>query len=120
MVGATASFRAGRLPQAGYMAQAERFWRQLGVNPAGQQVFTPASAGAPVPARPAAHIAPPAPPAADDQTPRISHLRQLAQLHNQGALSDAAYAAVKRRILQKDTQLQPPDPESSPSRPPTS
>ena len=43
MSSVTASFRAGRLPQAQYMAQAERFWRQLGMNPAGQQ--TPAPAG---------------------------------------------------------------------------
>ena len=47
---ATASFRTGRLPQARYMAQVEQFWRQLGVNPAGQQLVTPASPGAPVPA----------------------------------------------------------------------
>ena len=40
MASATASFRAGRLPQARYMAQAEQFWRQLGVNPAGQQLVT--------------------------------------------------------------------------------
>ena len=39
MSSATASFRAGRLSQARYMAQAERFWRQLGVNPAGQQLL---------------------------------------------------------------------------------
>ena len=39
--GATASFRAGRLTQDRYMAQVERFWRQLGVNPAGQQPLTP-------------------------------------------------------------------------------
>ena len=41
MSSATALFRAGRVPQAQYMAQAERFWRQLGVNPAGQQPLTP-------------------------------------------------------------------------------
>jgi hypothetical protein len=46
MSGATASFRAGRLTQAGYRAQAEQFWHQLGVNSAGQQLVTPASPGA--------------------------------------------------------------------------
>jgi hypothetical protein len=111
MSSATASFRAGRLSQALYMAQAERFWRQLGVNPAGQQVSTPASPGAPVPVQPAASVRPaapappPAPPpaaAADDQASWISHLHQLAQLHNQGVLSDAAYAAAKRRILEQE------------------
>ncbi len=118
MAAATASFRAGRLSEAGYTAQAERFWRQLGVNPAGQQVLTPASPSTPVPGRPPARAAPPAPPAADDQTPWISHLHQLAELHNQGVLSDAAYAAAKRRVLQHDKQPQPPGPESSPGRPP--
>jgi uncharacterized protein YbaR (Trm112 family) len=95
MSSATASFRAGRLSQDRYMAQAERFWRQLGVNPAGQQLPAPASPGAPAPA-------PPPPPAADDQTSWISHLHQLAQLHSQGVLSDAAYAAAKRRILEQE------------------
>ena len=54
MSSATASFRAGRLSQARYMAQAERFWRQLGVNPGGQQLLTPAHPGAAAPAQPAA------------------------------------------------------------------
>jgi hypothetical protein len=113
MSSATASFRAGRLSQARYMAQAERFWRQLGVNPAGQQLATPASPGAPVPVPPATSVrsaapAPPPPPAADvdvdDRVSWISQLHQLAQLHNQGVLSDAAYAAAKRRILEQDKQ----------------
>jgi hypothetical protein len=43
-------------------------------------------------------------------------LHQLAQLHNQGVLSDAAYAAAKRRILEQDKQ-QEPGPASSPARP---
>ena len=123
MSSATASFRAGRLPQARYMAQAERFWRQLGVNPEGQQLLTAASPGAPVPAQPATSVrsaapAPPAAPAADDQASWISQLHQLAQLHDQGALSDAAYAAAKRRILEQGKQPQPPGPASSPTRPP--
>ena len=107
MSSATASFRAGRLSQDRYMAQADRFWRQLGVNPAGQQVSTPASPGAPVPVQPAASVrsaapAPPPPPAPDDQASWVSHLHQLAQLHSQGVLSDAAYAAAKRRILEQE------------------
>ncbi len=126
MSGATASFRAGRLSQARYMAQTERFWRQLGVNPAGQQLETPASPGAAAPAQPAIPRTSPAPAqsppvAADDQTPWISQLRKLAQLHDQGILSDAAFAAAKQRILEHKKQPQPPGPTaSSPARPPVS
>jgi len=127
MSAATASFRAGRLSRARYMAQAGRFWRQLGVDP--EQLLTPASPGAPVPVQPAtsadsAAPAPPPPPAAapaaapDDRASWISHLHQLAQLHHQGVLSDAAYAAAKRRILEQDKQPQPPGPASSPPQPP--
>jgi hypothetical protein len=120
MSAATASFRAGRLSEAGYMTQAERFWHQLGVNPAGQQPPASASPGAPAPAQPAARTGsaaptPAAPLAADDQTPWISQLHKLAQLHDQGVLSDAAYTAAKRRILQQDKQPQPPGTESSPA-----
>jgi hypothetical protein len=42
-------------------------------------------------------------------------LHKLAQLHDQGVLSDAAYAAAKRRILQQDKQPPPPGTESSPA-----
>jgi len=116
MSSAAASFRAGRLAEAPYMAQVDRFWRQLGVNPAGQQVFAPASPGAApgrpaapaqqaaqarpaAPARPTAPAQPP--PAAGDETPWISQLRKLAQLHDQGVLSDAEYEAAKRRVLEQ-------------------
>ena len=107
------------------MAQVEGFWRQLGLNPAGQQPLTLASPGAPMPAQPATAVmsavpAPPRPLAADDHTSWISHLHQLAQLHNQGLLSDAAYAAAKKRILELDKQPQPPGPASPPTQPPAS
>jgi zinc-ribbon family len=74
MSSATASFRAGRLSQDRYMAQAERFWRQLGVNPAGQQVSTPASPGAPVPVQPAASVRSAAPAPAPPR-PRMTRHR---------------------------------------------
>jgi hypothetical protein len=119
MSGATASFRAGRLTQARYLAQAEQFWRQLGVNPAGQQLVTPASPGTAAPARPAVPAQPTAaaqspPPAADDQTSWISQLHRLAQLHDQGVLSDAAFMAAKQRILEHKKQPGPPGPTASP------
>jgi len=114
---ATASFRAGRLSEAGYAAQAELFWRAMGVNVTGQPVTGggPAAAPAPPPARPAPAPptqAPPAqarpagsataaqpPPAADDETSWLAQLRKLAQLHEEGVLSDAHYETAKRRIL---------------------
>jgi hypothetical protein len=106
---ATASFRAGRLPQTQYQAQVEGFWRRIGLNPAGQQPVTPAGPGGPVPApTPPAPPPPPAPAAADDNASWVSQLHQLAQLHNQGVLSDAAYAAAKERILEQQSQPRPP------------
>ena len=88
------------------MAQVERFWRQLGVSPAGQQLLTPASPGAAAPAQPAAPPRPaapaPSPPAAAaNETSWIAHLQKLAQLHDQGVLSDADYEAAKRRVLEQ-------------------
>ncbi len=121
MSSATASFRAGRLTQARYMAEVERFWRQLGVNPAGQQPLTAAGPGASAAAQSATPIRSPSPGQpphvdADDQTSWTSQLRKLAQLHDQGVLSDAAFAAAKRRILEQKEQpragRQPDDEET--------
>jgi hypothetical protein len=88
------------------MAQVERFWRQLGVNPGGQQLLTPAHPGAAAPARPAAPVSPaapaqPPPTVAADETSWITQLQKLAQLHDQGVLSDADYEAAKRRVLEQ-------------------
>ena len=112
MAAATTSFRAGRLAEAPYMAQVERFWGRLGVNPTGQQVLTPASPGAVAPARPpqaaqqaatvpAAAPAQPPPAASGDQTSWTAQLRTLAALHDQGVLSDADYQAAKQRLLEQ-------------------
>jgi len=104
MAAATASFRAGRTPEAGYMGQVERFWRRLGVNPAPAAPARPA-APPPAPAPASAGAGPPAPPtpAAGDQATWITQLRQLAQLHEQGVLSDAEYEAAKRHVLERDS-----------------
>jgi Short C-terminal domain/zinc-ribbon family len=109
MSGAAASFRAGRLSQAQYMAQVEGFWRQFGINPAGQQLFSPVGPGGPAPGRPpapASSAAPARPPPVptQDEAPWISHLRQLAELHDQGVLSDADFEAAKRRVLEQEQQ----------------
>jgi Short C-terminal domain/zinc-ribbon family len=118
MSSATKSFRTGRLGQPQYMAQVERFWRQLGVSPAGQQLLMPSSPGAstsvppppppqqPQPPPPGAAGGPAAaaqspPVAEDDQASWIAQLQTLAQLHDQGLLSDADYEAAKRRVLEQ-------------------
>lgn len=108
---ATAAFRAGRLSEADYAAQADRFWRTMGVHVTGQPVAGgPASAPAPpgpaatpappapAPAPPAARPAPP-PPAAADETSWMAQLQKLAKLHEEGVLSDAHYESAKQRIL---------------------
>jgi hypothetical protein len=115
---ATASFRAGRLGPADYAAQTDLFWRAMGVHVTGRPVTAgappaaapgpPAAPPAPAPPAPAPRAAaPPAgsataaqpPPAADDATSWLSQLRKLAQLHEEGVLSDAHYETAKRRIL---------------------
>jgi uncharacterized protein YbaR (Trm112 family) len=118
MSGATASFRRRRLPEAQYMAQVERFWRQLGVGlappgaappappaqaapPAARPPYPPAGPVAPTPpVRPAPSRATPA----DDEGSWIAQLHKLAQLHDQGVLSDEQYEAAKRRVLEQKPQ----------------
>ena len=121
---ATAAFRAGRLSEADYAAQADRFWRAMGVHVTGQPVAGSPAAPAPPPAAPAAAPAPPPaaapparppaaaappgatppapaqpPPAAADETSWMAQLQKLAKLHEEGVLSDAHYESAKRRIL---------------------
>jgi hypothetical protein len=126
MTQATASLRAGQLTEAAYGEQAERFWQRLGGNPARQQPPAGASpsaapaqpASSPPPGSPPAQpaISPPAQPATPvpsaapaqpapapgDVPPWLSQLRQLAQLHDQGVLSDDQYEAAKRRAIQQE------------------
>jgi len=109
---ATAAFRAGRLSEAGYAAQADRFWRAMGVHVTGQPV-APGGPGAapappPGPAPPPAPAAPAGapgtaqpPPAAADETSWMAQLQKLAKLHEEGVLSDAHYESAKRRILEQ-------------------
>jgi hypothetical protein len=100
---ATAAFRAGRLSEADYAAQADRFWRAMGVHVTGRPVAgrpaaPPAAAPAPPPA--AASAGQP-PPAAAEETSWMAQLRKLAKLHEEGVLSDAHYESAKQRILEQ-------------------
>jgi hypothetical protein len=118
MSGATASFRRGRLTEAQYRPHVEQFWRQLGVGlaPPGSGGSPPTGPAPPAPPAATARAAPPAPPPpaapppaapattpaappADDEASWIAQLQKLAQLHDQGVLSDAHYEAAKRRLL---------------------
>jgi hypothetical protein len=104
---ATAAFRAGRLSPADYAAQADLFWRAMGVHVTGQPVAAGGQGAAPAPPprapAPPAPAPPPAPaqapPAAEDETSWLAQLRKLAKLHEEGVLSDAHYETAKRRIL---------------------
>jgi uncharacterized protein YbaR (Trm112 family) len=113
---ATAAFRAGRLSEADYTAQADRFWRAMGVHVTGQAVAPGGPAGAapapppaaapPAPPPPAAAppggappTAAPPPPAAADEKSWMAQLQKLAKLHDDGVLSDAHYESAKQRIL---------------------
>jgi hypothetical protein len=109
---ATAAYRAGRLSEADYAAQADRFWRAMGVHVTGQPVAggpaapapPPAAAPAPPPAARAPSATPAAaqpPPTAADETSWMAQLQKLAKLHEEGVLSDAHYESAKRRILDK-------------------
>jgi Short C-terminal domain len=126
MSAAVTAYRTGRIPEAQLMRQADLFWRQLGVSPAGvgqrppappgRGAYPPAQQGIPpqptvppqsaraqpaAPAQPAAAAQPP-PAAADDEKSWIAQLRKLSELHDQGVLSDAAYAAAKQRIIKQE------------------
>src|SRR5690242_14514450 len=97
---ATASLRAGRISPADYAAQADLFWRAMGVHVTGQPVAAGGPVGAPAPPPPPppppapTAVAPPAgsataaqpPPVAEDETSWLAQLRKLAQLHEDGVL----------------------------------
>jgi hypothetical protein len=116
MAATVTAYRTGRLSQAQLMAQAEAFWRRLGVSPAGQRppappggAFAPAQPGppprpvaAPQPAAPGQPVAAAPSPAADDEKSWIAQLRRLSELHDRGVLSDDAYAAAKQRIINRE------------------
>jgi uncharacterized protein YbaR (Trm112 family) len=111
---ATAAFRAGRLSEADYAAQADRFWRAMGVHVTGQSVAGSPAAAAPARPAAAAPVPPPAPappagpaataqppPAAARETSWMAQLQKLAKLHEEGVLSDAHYESAKRRVLEQ-------------------
>ena len=92
MRAATSSFRQGHVPEAYYRQTVEAFWGMLGVNPNGQQMMrTPTN----VPRHRRRE-----PPAADDGPPLAEQLKDLGELRAQGVLTDAEFAAAKKRLLE--------------------
>ena len=114
----------GRQPRPGTWRRSRGSGVSSGLNPAGQQPLTlgPAPVVPCLTSQPPVISAVPAPPPPRPRmtTRRGYELHQLSQLHNQGALSDAAYAAAKERILEQGKQPQPRGPASSPTQPPAS
>lgn len=105
MANATKAYRARRLTDEQYAAQTQHFWAQLGVNPAGQQVLTaaqPATAVSPAAGATAPPAASPSSPASpDDEGGLAGRLRELADLHDQGVLTDEQYTAAKQRVIEQ-------------------
>jgi len=88
----TQSYRHGQMT-ASYPQAAATFWRQLGVNPSGQQIVQPANQ---IPAAAAAPASSTATPADGPDTDRIA---ELAKLHAAGVLTDEEFAAAKKKLL---------------------
>jgi hypothetical protein len=94
MKGSTALIRRAAMAPELYRVKVERFWRTLGVAPSGQQVLQ-AAQGVLEPVAPA-------PAAAATSAPRVTlaqQLQALAQLHEQGVLSEEEFASAKSRLL---------------------
>jgi len=83
----TRIFRQGGMDAARYQAQVDQFWGRMGITPTA------------APAAPAATAASPL----DPSSPRPigDRLQDLAKLHANGVLTDAEFAAAKRRLLEE-------------------
>jgi hypothetical protein len=105
MRAATSVFRRGGVAADQYLAEVQRFWARIGVDASGRQVVgTPSAVPPATPAPPAEVVvgssaaSPPA--AAPAGGPSLAEqLRTLAQLRNDGVLTDEEFAQAKRRLL---------------------
>jgi len=92
MRAATSVYRRGRVAADSYRHTVDQFWAVMGRNNHGQQVLAaPASLGQ-------AAVAPAAA-APGPTTDMASQLAELGKLHAAGTLTDAEFAAAKRRLL---------------------
>jgi uncharacterized protein YbaR (Trm112 family) len=89
MRAATRAFRDRMMSLEAYQPTVDQFWAELGVDPSGAQLLHRASA------------APPSPDASQAATAALAHrLEGLGRLHAEGVLTDAEFAAAKRRLLE--------------------
>ena len=90
MIGTTKAFREGRVPQATYQDDVDRFWSGIGLAAPGTG-----------PAKTATSVPAPNPPvvAAAEGSSMAERLAQLDQLHQAGELADEEFAAVKARVI---------------------
>jgi hypothetical protein len=95
MVTETRMFRRGTMPLAAYQARVAQFWARLGVDPSGGQPLQP-TAAIPPPAVAGPEVRGPAAGGA----PLADQLAQLAELHEQGILTDEEFGAAKRRLIE--------------------
>ena len=93
MSAATRAYRKGVLRPEAYQGRVDRFWAALGVDAGGTQVLQ-ASPTVPPPVSTASGVAPPA-----DTVPLAEQLAQLAELRNDGVLTEEEFTAMKRRLL---------------------
>ena len=98
MRAATGVFRRGRVPAEAYRQTVDQFWAIMGRNAAGQQMLAaPASLGQAT--APSASSAPPGAKASASTKDMAAQLAELGKLHAAGTLTEAEFAAAKRRLL---------------------
>ena len=89
MRNATSAFRTRAITLEAYQPSVDQFWRELGMDPSGQQVLQPTST-----------IPPPSAPTEAPAASLAARLEGLGRLHAAGTLTDEEFAAAKRRLLE--------------------
>ena len=102
MRAATTLYRRGGLTEDFYRTKVEVFWRTMGVAPSGQQVVQPARTippSQPSPVAPAEAASGATGPSPDEGPSLAEQLEGLAELHDDGTLTDDEFAAAKARLI---------------------
>ena len=86
----TAAFRTRAITLEAYQPSVDQFWRELGMDPSGQQILQPTST-----------IPPPRTPSEAPTDSLAARLEGLGKLHAAGTLTDEEFAAAKRRLLEE-------------------